>query len=242
MLLGAYPHLVPLRSSLLRIVAPPAATEIVVTFEGADQTIPRADLRRPGFGEAFLLSKGYAVLSVLTESAHWYRRPDVQEALAHPDLAAFLGGFARRHSYGSSMGAFAAIAFADLLRVDNVIAMQPVSSLRADLVPWETRFRPGASLDWTGQYADACDGCATPQRVWTFFDPEDLDAPHAERIGAATGDRFAPVPVPGAKHAVPRSLQSAGLLGQAVMQCLTGADPAAVSRLVASWQAKAVAK
>lgn len=124
------------RPYILRMVPNDLAQALVVTFEAADTTIDRRDRNRPGFGEEFLRKSGYAVLSVLTDSANWYRSPALLDALREPGLRSFMGGFAELHSYGSSMGGFGALAFADLLGVSRVVTLQPISTLATDLVPW----------------------------------------------------------------------------------------------------------
>ncbi len=215
----ASPRIVPLATSQVRYVVPDGAREVVVTFEGADQTIARHDRNRPGFGERFLLENNYATVSVLTNSAHWFRDRDVQDYLRGPQLRCFLADFDRVHTYGSSMGGFAAIVFAEVLGASNVVAMQPVSSLRTDLVPWEERFVNGRKLDWSGAFADAAEVVGKCPSVWALYDPDNVDARHAERLAAAA-PQMKLIHVKGAVHAVPRHLHKAGMLQQVVRACL----------------------
>lgn len=218
---------------ILRLVRPEQARELVVTFEAADMTIDRQDPHRRGFGEDMLVKNGYAVLSVLTSSAHWYRPPALLDAFARPDVKGFIDQFERRHSYGSSMGGFAALAFADLLQISNVVALQPISSLAPELAPWETRFERGRSLDWTGAYRDACEGVERVTSIYALFDPVSADANHIDRLAKVSGDRLRMIPVAGANHAVPRFLLERGLLGKAVLACLRGEPAGAVEEIVA---------
>lgn len=214
------PAITPLRNYILRSQAPAGASDLVITFEAADTTINRRDRNRHGFGEDFLLSEGYAVLSVLTSSANWFRPTDLHDHFQSPAFRDFLARFDRIHSYGSSMGGFGALAFADLLKVRNVVTFQPISSLAADLAPWETRFQHGRGLDWSGAFRDGCAGISQVAAVHAIFDPKSADQRHAERIRNAAGDRFIPVHVPGANHAVPRWLQERGLLKSTALACL----------------------
>lgn len=217
---------------ILRMAPAGGATSLVVTFEAADTTINRRDKSRQGFGEDFLVKNGYAVLSILTDTANWFRPMALLDALKHPEVSAFMGRFREIHSYGSSMGGFGALAFADLLGVSRVVALQPISTLAADLVPWEKRFAPGRSLDWNGDYRDACAGISSPAAVYAFCDPATDDARHVDRIAEVARERLRRINVPGAKHAVPMHLQQRGVLGKAVLAALSGAPPADIEKII----------
>lgn len=218
------PVLTALKDYTLRRICPPGARDLVVTFEAADQTINRRDPMRQGFGEAFLLDQGYAVLSVLTRTTNWYRAPGIHEEFATPTFQNWLRGFDRRHSYGSSMGGHAACLFAGQLGCHNVVALQPISTLAADLVPWEQRFAYGRTLDWSGPPRDAVEGLGACPSVYALYDPNDPDARHVARFTAAVPDKMRLVAVPGARHAVPRYLTDRGKLKDVVLMCLRGAD------------------
>jgi hypothetical protein len=218
----------------LRLIQPKYATDLVITFEAADQTINRKDQQRKGFGEAFLLKNGYAVLSVLTSSANWFRPPAIVEAFERPDVKDFLSRFDKRHSYGSSMGGFGALVFADLLGVSNVVVMQPISSLASDLTPWETRFAHGRALNWSGNYRDGCDGITRPASIYTLFDPATLDAKHVFRLAEAAGSRLHKISVPEANHAVPRLLLRKGILESTILACLRATKKADVQTIISS--------
>lgn len=219
---------------LLRMVAPEMATDLVVTFEAADTTIDRRNKARKGFGEEFLLKNGFAVLSVLTSSANWFRPPALRNGFKRPEIEAFRSRYGCIHTYGSSMGGFGALAFADLLGASNVVALQPVSTLAADLVPWETRFAPGRSLNWEGSYRDASEGFRQVASVYAFFDPSTLDARHVDRLARTGGDRLHQIQVANAGHAIPRMLLRKGILGAAVLACLRGDSEAEVRKIVTS--------
>lgn len=217
---------------LLRMTASEHARELVVTFEAADPTIDRSNHERKGFGEDFLARNGYAVLSVLTSSANWFRPPAILDAFARRDVTDFRKRFERIHSYGSSMGGFGALAFADLLGVSNVVGLQPISSLAADLAPWETRFAHGRSLDWRGDYHDGAAGIANVESIYALYDPATDDARHVERLAVTAGPRLHRIEVPGAVHAVPRFLQRKNLLGPAVLACLQGRSVEQIAAII----------
>ena len=142
--------LVPLDTAVVRFVIPDAAEEVVVTFESAIGSIQRTNLLRTGFGEKFLLENHFAVISVLPFEANWYRTQDIRDFLSSVAIKQFISRFKKIHTYGSSMGAYGALAFADVLGATNVVAISPVTTLASGLVPWENRFRPGTAFQWDG--------------------------------------------------------------------------------------------
>jgi hypothetical protein len=217
--------LIPLESGYVRLALQDSATEVVITFEPADTKIDRRDLTREGFGEGFLLRQGYSVISVMANSANWFRSESYPRFFQSDYLQEILGRFTRVHGYGASMGAFGALAFADLLGLHTVVAYMPVSSLRADLAPWETRFEPGRALDWSGPHADAASGIGSLQQLWAFYDPQNLDNRHADRLSQVAGNKMRHIHMPGARHAVPAVLKREGLLKEAVMTALKGGSP-----------------
>ena len=205
---------------MLRTSIPTGANELVISFEAADTTIDRRNIQRNGFGENFLVDLGYGVVSVLTHHTNWFRPTDLHQHFKSPAFQNFLSRFDKIHSYGSSMGGFGALAFADLLKVNNVVVFQPISSLAVDLVPWETRFQHGRALNWSGAFRDGCAGIKNPTSIYGVFDPSSEDRSHAERISLAAKGRFIPVHVLGANHAVPRYLQRKNLLKKVSLACL----------------------
>lgn len=213
-----------LHSSVIRMSAPQndgvAPKEVVVTFESA--VVPnRTDDTRLGFAEKFLIESGYACVTVLCNTPHWYRPLDVREFIKSAYLRNFLKRFERIHTYGSSMGGFAALAFADTLRADNVIALAPITSLHDDFAPWEKRFRNGYKQNWNTQFNDAAKGIETPKSIWLVYDPLTLDMQHVERLRGPSGDRLLDVPWPQAGHAIPNTLLRTGALKELTRICLT---------------------
>src|SRR4051812_18878425 len=81
------------------------------------------------FAESFVAGRRESAVHVIPKHDHWYQVEDIWAALAAArDFAA--GAQAQRIiTYGSSMGAFAAIAFAKELNADLVIAAAPQVSV-----------------------------------------------------------------------------------------------------------------
>lgn len=228
----ATPTLTLMEHYLLRTTIPVEAREVVVSFEAVDPTINRNNPLRLGFGEKFLLDSGYAVVSVLTNTANWYRQPGLLEHLTSGAFQTLLGGFDRVHSYGSSMGGYGACTFAKVLGCQNVVALQPISTLAANLVPWETRFQHGRNLNWTGAHLDAAEGIEDCASVYAFYDPNTHDARHADRLAATAKERLHRVGIPGAQHAVPRHLLSLGLLKEATLMALQRKPATDISAMI----------
>ena len=72
---------------------------------------------------------------------------------------------------GTSMGAYAATAFADLAPGCTVLAYSPQATLDTKRVPWEGRFGTGRKHDWSGRYAFAPDHCRAAKDVFVIYDP-----------------------------------------------------------------------
>lgn len=104
-------------------------------------------------------------------------------------------------------GGFGASVFADVLQVDKLLLINPLSTLNKGLVPFETRFKYGASLDWSGVYND---GAKNNASGYVVFDPIfDLDSKHAKRYVNLDKLKFS-----GVGHAMPAHLQNIGILGE----------------------------
>ena len=83
---------------------------------------------------------------------------------------------------GTSMGAYAATAFANLAPGCTVLAFSPQSTLAKALVPWEKRFNSGRKQDWSGRYRDAAECCDRAKHVFVIYDPYFApDRTHADR-------------------------------------------------------------
>lgn len=221
-----YPNIVQLKNAIIRITTPPNATEVVVGFESGWWGINRENFGRFGFAESFLLKQGYASVSVLASSVHWYRRPEIHSFLQSAFLQDHLAKFERIHTAGNSMGGFASMVFADLLQAQNVITFSPLTTASHEILPWEKRFELRQTLGWEPPFNDALDGLKTAKNVWGFYDPDHPDGRQAKRVNSAIGDRFLAIPLKGAKHTVPAKLLAVGELKEAFLHCLRGDDPA----------------
>lgn len=217
---GLTPSITRLENYVLRRIVPQGAQKLVVSFEPAAFGQGKANESRMGFAEAQLLEKGFAVLSVVCPKANWYRPADLASYFASEEFRAWTGGFSSILTFGSVMGGFAAFTFADLLGAEAAIALNPVSTLALDLVPWETRFEAGRKRNWKGDFRDSLDGLGKTKVVYALtVSPSALDERHLDRISALAGDRFRKIYIPGGAQDVVRASRNGMKLKQIIEIC-----------------------
>lgn len=113
----------------------------IICFTPWISDIPRTEYNNKGFGEGLFLSQGYNELHIMARNNHWYQVEDV---------TIFLKEYYHKHksktffTYGSSMGGFAAVAFAPLLNAIT-ISVSPQFSISRDAVDFEKRWSKEAS-------------------------------------------------------------------------------------------------
>jgi tetratricopeptide (TPR) repeat protein len=196
----------------------------VVTF---DSFTDFRTLDRPGFAEHFLSSHGIDAIHVIPRDNDWYQHPDMAEAMSR--IHAATRDYARVVTYGSSMGAYAAIRLAGLAGANVVLALSPQYSIDRSLVPWERRwiessalFRPVWERDLPLPQVD---------EAYVLYDPNDDDRRHIALL--ARKIRFTPVHVQGGGHPVTGFLAEIGLLQETILDVCRGRlDPAGFAREV----------
>jgi tetratricopeptide (TPR) repeat protein len=200
---------------------PGTLNQLVITFENADQPKrPRLDGLREPWGLNFLLGKGYSVLGVKPKAADWYRGPDLHAFFRSHDFKIFISSFNKIILYGSSMGGFAALTFAEVCPGACVIAFNPQSTMKPDLVPWEHRFAEARAQDWSGDFADASIGARFAKTVYVAYDPLfDLDYRHVDRLDGANLVHFK-MPLVG--HVVASWMHEANVLSTFLDGALSG--------------------
>ncbi len=193
---------------LVRKVARHGSPCCVVTF---DSFTDHRTLDRPGFGELFFDINGIDAVHVIPRDNRWYDYPTMGDAMAQ--VAAATRGYGRVMTYGSSMGAYAAIRFAGLAGANAVLALSPQFSIAPSVVPWEPRWSGyGAQFNLRWERAlpfpsveDAC----------VVYDPTDRDARHIAAL--AREFRFDARGMPNAGHPVTGCLAEIGLLQELVI-------------------------
>jgi pimeloyl-ACP methyl ester carboxylesterase len=167
----------------------------VVTF---DSFTDFRTLDRPGFGEAFLQASGIDAIHVLSRDNDWYHYPEMAEAMACVHGAA--AAYPRVVTYGSSMGAYAAIRFAGLVGAHAVLALSPQFSIDRATVPWERRWL-ACSKRFDNRWERALPLPAVAE-AYVIYDPVNADKRHIALLAArfaftAIGIRFGGHPVTG---------------------------------------------
>lgn len=184
-----------------------------------------ASLDRIAFAERFLDARGLSWVAVLERGNHWYQRPEMPAALAAIRTA--VAGRSGVMTYGSSMGGYAALRFADAVGATACLALSPQYSVRRGAVPFENRWaQEAAAIRWPAG-GEPPIRCACVPVV--AYDATGADARHAALIAADTP--IAPLPLRHAGHPVGTALLAAGLLEPLVTATLDGSlDPAAFLR------------
>lgn len=155
---------------------------LVVSFDNLSTVRDRSPARDT-WGGAFLRERGWSSLGILAYAANWYRDPDLFAFLEGLRDDGFFRQFREVAFTGTSMGGYAACAFAGLSPGATVVAFSPQSTLAKRLVPWEKRFNRGRKEDWSGPYADGAAEVREARRVYLVYDPFVAgDRRHAERF------------------------------------------------------------
>jgi tetratricopeptide (TPR) repeat protein len=203
-----------LRIDLLRRAASDPPGILVVTFTPSlNRTLEGA-----GFGGDFLLRHGHDVLAIKSTADDWFQSLP-EAAFVAVDNALRGTGYSGRAAYGSSMGGYAAIAFARRLRCGTVLALSP--QFRID-DPADTRWQNrAAAIRW--RYRIVADCVAPGCRYVICHDPLGLDDWHAQQLMQTLGAaNVEPVPVRHGGHPVSHFLAEAGVLRDFALRVLNG--------------------
>lgn len=192
---------------------------LIVSFDNAGT--PHSEPRdRRGWGHKFFSEEGHSTLGVIAYGSDWYRCPAVIDALVTLQRSGFFESFARVVMTGSSMGGFAATAFASLAPGCIVISFNPQSTLNAGLVPWETGHENGRKQDWIGPFHDGAVECRSASRAYILFDPYHRDdARHAARY---QWDNIVYLRAPFLGHGLPVSFVELRILKSIMRTAISG--------------------
>lgn len=198
---------------LVRSVPTADTSRWVVTFDNFGLG-PGFD--RPGFGQGFLEAAGISAIHVMGVGDDWYQYPEMTEALAAVRQA--VQGAERVMTYGSSMGGYAALRFAEAAGAQAVLALSPQYSINPLLAPFETRWTQAAGRI---QWQPALETRMQPGRTNVVaYDPRILDQQHIQLIRQEIPLREIRLPYSG--HPAGTCLQEQGLLKGLVFETLAG--------------------
>ena len=189
----------------------------LVTFESRNVSNKGKNFKP--FGAPLALKFGIPILHVVPSGADWYNYRDMETCMAaiRPHLSS------DAFSYGSSMGGYAAVRFADLLGVDRALAISPQASIQQNRVPFETRWQDDAARI-KFRYTDE----PSPRRAtaWILLDQMDeRELSHARIFEADGPTQILNVPYGG--HPVGPALIEVGLLSAIVESFVKGKENAA---------------
>lgn len=163
----------------------PGSSVLVVSFEPAATGKNEPDLDRPVWGQALLLKRGVSVLGVKRVATDWYRNPELHQAFRALQGAGWFGRYAQVLFYGSSMGGYAALAFAACAPGCSVLAFSPQSTLAPERCWFDQRFAGPRGKRWRGDLVDGADGAEAARRVYVCYDPYQVkDRLHVQRLPA----------------------------------------------------------
>jgi hypothetical protein len=128
-------------------------------------------------------------------------------------LGVLLKVFPERVGYGSSLGGYGVSVFSETLNLDRVLLLNPISTLRHSLVPWEARFLRQQKLDWNSGLHD---GAEANCQGYIVYDPLfNIDKQHAQRYSNLT-----PLKLYGVGHCMPLHLARLEMLSKLIMDFL----------------------
>ena len=154
---------------------------VIVSFDNLS-SVNDPSLARESWGYGFYKSEGWSHLGVMSFAANWCRDEGLFDYLTGLAASGFFKKFGKVVMTGTSMGAYAATAFASLVPGATVLAFSPQSTLDERLVPWEDRFAKGRAQNWNGRFRDAAAEIGDAKKVFIFYDPAfEPDRLHAQR-------------------------------------------------------------
>ena len=179
---------------------------------------------RPGFGEAYLQAQGISAIHVMGRAEDWYQYADMDAALTAVRQA--IAGATRVVTYGSSMGAYAALRFADAVGATDVLALSPQYSIDPQVAPHEDRWLQSIRrIQWRPEMNGPL---ACSARAVVVYDPTGADRWHGDRIRADIACE--PVLLPHTFHPVTTYLSETGLLTPLITGVLDGSFDARTLR------------
>ena len=198
---------------LIRRIDGAQVDEAVVTFDSYSDERTWA---RAGFGEGFFRSEGITAFHVISRDNDWYQFPELAEAMRH--VREETGRFARVLAYGTSMGGYASVRFADAVGAKTALALSPQYSIDPDIVPFEKRWLADSNrIDFLAELDGPID---THADILIAYDPTGPDRPHAALIARDVSVQELKIRYAG--HSVPALLSEAGLLKPLVLGALRG--------------------
>ncbi|MDO5620909.1 MAG: glycosyltransferase family 2 protein [Paracoccus sp. (in: a-proteobacteria)] len=167
-------------------------------------------------------AQGWGALGVMVKRNDWFRSDALFDVLEDMRDRGIYASYPAVSMYGASMGAFGAAAFAPLAPGCTVLAFAPQSSLAADLVPFERRYRYARRPEWWAlpRYRDAAEGIKAAGKAIIVHDPLiGADKAHAERL---LGDNGVDLRWPFLTHKIPPRFKLMKILKDIALEGMAG--------------------
>ena len=193
------------------------SSRLVVGFQsgGRGRWLDRPE--RPAWAQALVANAGWDGLFTIPKVLDWYQADELRTFFKTMKKTGFFDGYDSVVTYGSSMGGFAALSFADIVGAERVVAYQPRTTLRYT-VPWPSSDSARLTYNRVGPHADVVDHLPSDTKVMIFADPfYARDWAHAKRVPGAEVFR-----VPFSRHNVPWLFKEIGILGTVSRRAITG--------------------
>lgn len=174
-------------------------------FGGFDK---KGALNREAWGGGYFRYKDISYVGVKPKWNNWYLSPPLD--LIIEELKPIIEMYESVITYGSSMGGFAALTYANLLSASKVIAFCPQSSRLPENCPWENPSRDELKkLHSESIYADAVGNYSKARDVFIFADlHNERDRLHAHRLEAGN---VSIINTPFIGHSIPSYLNALGI-------------------------------
>ncbi|MEM7440883.1 MAG: hypothetical protein AAF393_14890 [Pseudomonadota bacterium] len=194
-------------------------TQLVVSFDNL------SDAGHPGYDKeawagAFCRYNSWSHLGIFTQEPSWFRSAQLVQFLEKLKADGFFERFANVTFCGTSMGAFASLAFCGLAPGCNVIAFSPQTTLIRDRVPWEDRFKKADLCDWTLPYSDAAETVDAAGKVYLIYDPFHVN--DTKQVMRLKGDNLIHLRGPGLGHRTALALSRLGTLKPVIGEGIFG--------------------
>lgn len=205
--------------------------QLVVSFDNlSDAGHPGYD--KEAWASSFCRYNNWSHMGVFTQDPSWFRSARLIEFLEDLRHDGFFRRFDNITLCGTSMGAFAALAFAGIAPGCNVIAFSPQTTLIRDRVPWENRFVKADAQDWTLPYSDAALSTRQAAKVYLVYDPFHIN--DSKQVHRLTGENLIHLRAPGLGHRTALALNRLAALkpvmGEGIFGTLTREGFAAMIR------------
>ncbi len=192
---------------------------LVVSFDNLSNVNDLSPGREP-WAYKFVRDNGCSHLSVMARRKDWYRCPQLVEHLQKLSADGVFSAFDKVFFTGTSMGGFAALAFASLAPGATVISFNPQTTLDATLVPWEDRFGMGKARDWSLPHSDCAYEIDEVDKAFVFYDP--FFTPDRRHVDRLEGGNVIRLKTWCSGHFSPVFLRRANLLKPIMQHALDG--------------------